>query len=780
MNISFGTKAETLEILRPLVKKCFVLDQVRFTVKEWIENSELQLKRIKKRYGLKENKIIIRSASITEDTENDSQAGKFKSVLDINVNDKLKVRHSIDKVIESFGEQNSDNNQIFVQQMVGNAIMSGVAFTRDLESLAPYYVINYDNTTNKTDTVTSGNSNNLNTVIKFRNHDTKISELKNLFKAIEEIEHFFQSDKLDIEFAINNKKEVIILQVRQLTVDPNNRLYTTDEIGHYLNKISKKVEKSNKQKHNLFGNTTIFGVMPDWNPAEMIGIKPKQLALSLYKELITDRTWAYQRRKYGYKDVRSHPLLYTLIGHPYVDVRTSVNSFIPHTLNPETSDKLCQFYLSQLSSHPGNHDKIEFEIIFSCYHLTLKQKLKKLLQFNFNKDDIDNIKNSLVDLTNDIINLENGVFLDDIQNVKILKEKQKQLLLSDSTLIEKIFWLTEDCKRYGTLPFAGLARAGFIAVQILNSLVDSYCILNTEKEKFLGSITTVAKELNKDQSELSKADFIEKYGHLRPGTYDLNSKSYAEAYDIYFSKKTGKKFTTKEFQFNSRCLKKIDTVLKLEGLKFNSVQLLHFIEVAIQQREYAKYVFTISVSNILNLTKQLCGEYNIEPDDAAYLDVRTLLQLYSNLDHRDLHDILGEEVKRNKHYYEYTKVIKLPTLITNSSEVYEFRVELGQPNYITLLKCEALVVLEDELNHAELNNKIVLISRADPGYDWVFTKQIAGLITMYGGANSHMAIRAAELQIPAVIGAGSKFFNEWATATTLIIDCSNKIVTKIN
>ena len=35
------------------------------------------------------------------------------------------------------------------------------------------------------------------------------------------------------------------------------------------------------------------------------------------------------------------------------------------------------------------------------------------------------------------------------------------------------------------------------------------------------------------------------------------------------------------------------------------------------------------------------------------------------------------------------------------------------------------------------------------------------LVTQYGGANSHMAIRCAELGIPAVIGAGEKSFEEW-------------------
>ena len=38
--------------------------------------------------------------------------------------------------------------------------------------------------------------------------------------------------------------------------------------------------------------------MPDWNPAEMIGTKPRPLALSLYRELITDKVWSEQRLDY--------------------------------------------------------------------------------------------------------------------------------------------------------------------------------------------------------------------------------------------------------------------------------------------------------------------------------------------------------------------------------------------------------------------------------------------------------------------------------------------------
>ena len=62
-------------------------------------------------------------------------------------------------------------------------------------------------------------------------------------------------------------------------------------------------------------------------------------------------------------------------------------------------------------------------------------------------------------------------------------------------------------------------------------------------------------------------------------------------------------------------------------------------------------------------------------------------------------------------------------------------------------------------NIQKLDNKIVVIENADPGYDWIFSHNISGLVTKFGGANSHMAIRCSELNIPAAIGAG-KLYDE--------------------
>ena len=84
--------------------------------------------------------------------------------------------------------------------------------------------------------------------------------------------------------------------------------------------------------------------------------------------------------------------------------------------------------------------------------------------------------------------------------------------------------------------------------------------------------------------------------------------------------------------------------------------------------------------------------------------------------------------------------------------------------------------MEDGRHVEEMRDKILLIPSADPGYDWIFSHDIKGFITMYGGANSHMAIRAGELSILAVVGVGAKDFEKYKKAQMLEIDAGGKLV----
>src|SRR5690606_37802798 len=100
----------------------------------------------------------------------------------------------------------------------------------------------------------------------------------------------------------------------------------------------------------LVGHSTQYSVMSDWNPAEIVGTKPKRLALSLYRLLITDDVWAQQRAEYGYRDVRPCPLLVDFVGHPYVDVRATFTSFVPAGLDDDTATRLVDHYLARLAA----------------------------------------------------------------------------------------------------------------------------------------------------------------------------------------------------------------------------------------------------------------------------------------------------------------------------------------------------------------------------------------------------------------------------------------------
>src|SRR5690606_5223009 len=116
---------------------------------------------------------------------------------------------------------------------------------------------------------------------------------------------------------------------------------------------------------------------------------------------------------------------------------------------------------SRLIEAPELHDKVEFEVVLSCYSLDLPGRLKSLANAGFSQAECEVIAQSLRNLTNRIIHPENGLWKADAAKLEVLQARRERLDASDVTLIERIYWLIEDAKRYGTLPFAGLARAGF-------------------------------------------------------------------------------------------------------------------------------------------------------------------------------------------------------------------------------------------------------------------------------------------------------------------------------
>ena len=752
------------------IKSAKILDQLYFTVERWQTHKEDILMELRQ-YDWHDGYLIVRSSAKCEDSEKSSLAGHFRSVLDVKGN--TAIIRAVDSVIESLYDK---EDGVFIQPMLKKVKLSGVAFTRDTSNNSPYLKINYDDKTSKTSSITAGNDNNKSKVFychrlyknKFKDFRDKIIEL------CFELEDILNSHALDIEFAFDTDDQLYLFQVRPLIISNNKNPEINDQ-KHFdmVQDLADRASSWMKPHPYLYGEKGLYGIMPDWNPAEIIGIKPRTLALSLYKEVVTDLVWAYQRDNYGYLNLRSFPLIIEFEGMPYIDVRVSFNSFIPKTLDEDIAEKLVNYYIDRLKDKPYLHDKVEFEIILSCYSFDLSKKIEPLKRYGISQTETEDIKESLRSITNIAISDSSGLWKNDLSKISILEKRYHEIKSSELDDFSKIYWLIEDCKRYGTLPFAGLARAGFIAVELLSSLVHTGILSEKEYNNFLASLDTVSSSIVSDYYSLDKKQFLEKYGHLRPGTYDILSKSYNESEEEYFDwhQSSKKNYEKDKFRLTVKQLNAINNILKDNSMVGDAIELLNFIKGAIEAREYAKFIFTRNISEVLQIYKKLCSNMGITLEDSSFTHVKDIMSLNSIAS--DAKKILLKSITKNKQKFEFTKLINLPPIIMCKNDFFSFHEANAAPNYITQKKIEGKVAILDSHTEQDISGKIVVIENADPGYDWIFSKKINGLITKYGGANSHMAIRSGELEIPAVIGLGN-LYSKITVKSTIVIDSMNK------
>lgn len=770
--VAFAGKVKTLEQLAGNLKYGTILPLVRFTIRKWLSDRDTILARITGQ-GWGADPLIVRSGARSEDEAGASQAGKFKSIGD--VTGPVALADAIESVIASYGVDQRADDQVFVQPMLREIALAGVAFSRDPNSGGPYIVINYDDRSGRADLVTSGTGGDLKTFYCHLTHRDRIPDrLRGVALLIEELETLLGQPALDIEFAVIKSGEVVLLQVRPLAMNLRMNV-TLAAHENAVAEITQKIELLSRPHPYLHGKRTVFGVMPDWNPAEIVGLKPRPLALSLYRELVTDAVWAYQRDNYGYKNLRSFPLLISFHGLPYIDVRVSFNSFVPRDVKADLAERLVTHYINHLLSQPSLHDKVEFEIIFSCYTLDLPERLEALRGTGFSHDDLVQLAESLRTLTNRIIHSESGLWRKDRDKIDILSDRIPRLHQPGIDKISRIYWLLEDCKRYGTLPFAGLARAGFVAIQLLRSLVNVGILNESDHAAFLSNLDTIGSRISRDFAQMSKQDFLSHYGHLRPGTYDILSPRYDEDPDRYFDWAALRPPApqVKRFAMSIEQMRRTEQLLNEHKLEQDALGLMEFIKAGIEGREYSKFVFTRSLSDAMAIIRQLGEEHGLSLEDCAHLDIAAIRSLYG--ESGAVGSALRTSAAEGRRRYELTRSLVLPPLITDPDDAWAFHLPPTQANFVTQ-KTVVGDVRTVDARPEQLAGSILFIPNADPGFDWIFTRGISGFVTQFGGVNSHMAVRAGELGIPAAIGTGEAMYKHWSSARRLCLDCATRQV----
>ncbi len=442
-------------------------------VSDWFLNSDKILNEMIN-YFLIQNKIkilAVRSSAYGEDKNDNSKAGMYDSFLNVKTSNKKRIRDAIKKVIKSYKIKKTTNllkSEIIIQEMILKVHSSGVIFTNDMNDGSPYYVVNYDDKTGLTNTVTSGSNLHSNMCLNVFRENVKYlrsKRFKKLLYCVKELEKILVSEYLDIEFVIDKNLKIYLLQVREIS---NRKIWSKEKIKS-LKKIIVSTETNFKNvfksQKGVIGKTTVFGQMPDWNPAEMIGKIPRNLSYSLYKKLITDKIWIKARDEMGYKVPKNKNLMIAFGGQPYIDTRLSLNSFLPKKLPNSISKKLINFWLEKLKNNPILHDKIEFDLAITCYSFDIQSKLKTLVGSVLNKNEKKIYSNSLKDLTKNFLNSNSNFSIkNSLKKIEILNKKQKNF--KNLGKLIQINQLIYDCKVYGTLPFSILARHGFVAITL--------------------------------------------------------------------------------------------------------------------------------------------------------------------------------------------------------------------------------------------------------------------------------------------------------------------------
>ncbi len=765
-NLMKNNKALNLLYLK---KKKFHIPTLEiFKCSDFLKNEKKTIDIIQKKFR---NLVAIRSSANDEDGSKVSNAGKYTSIINSEVKDANSLKKHISKVINSYGK-NKRKNIFFVQSMVKNIKLSGVVLTTDLNTYSPYIVINYHQGPNPT-VVTSGGK-KTHTLKYFPNKKYKInSQFQKLVHEILKLKRIYNCE-LDVEFCIDKNNKVFILQARKLNLPIKRKDYkstlTHANFERYLSNLEKKILKLKKKQNTEFGQTTYFGVMPDWNPAEIIGKKPKPLSLSLYRELITDHVWSENRYNYGFQDISQFHLMTTFYNTPFIDVKVDFNSWIPRDLTKQTKVKLINFYLNKFGKNKFLHDKIEKEIIYSCYSVNLEKKIKFDLKKKFSQKEILKIIFCLKKINNLSIEEKNK----DLNKIKNLIDKQKKIEGSNMYFFDKIYWHIENCKKFGTLPFAGLARCGFIAIEIIDSFVKNKIFTNDDKNKFLQSVKTISSELSEDFNTLNKSKFLSKYGHLRPNSYEISSPNYNSAYNKLFKKRKVTSPKKNKFYFSEIQKKQIIRFIRKFNKKITFTKFIDFLKESIRDREYSKFIFMKSIDLVFNNLKSFAKKHKIETNSLSYLKINDITDFYYNLNSSTAASQIKEMIKKNKIEYLNNYYIDLPDVILSPKDLYIVKIPEDHPNYITDKTCEGDLLKLNLGRNIDLSNKVICIENADPGYDFIFSHKIKGLITKYGGFNSHMSIRCSELSIPAIIGIGENNFKKVSNSKKIFFDCKNK------
>lgn len=739
-------KSAVLRWLDGRIQHAKVPEFLSISVEEWRTRRGAILGRCLVVFGGAE--LAVRSDAAVEDGWLASHAGAFRTLLDV---DPSGLAQALDEVAASMPGHPRDG--ILVQRMVPTPQLVGVASTHRIGDGAPWYCIEWSE--HGAASVTGGRATGRQICVA-RDAPADLPVLASgspvalVMALLREVEAAVGSFPLEIEFALGTEADgnawiPYLLQMRPLAAAGQ---WTPAEGRPGRGRLPPlEFLLAPDRVPDVVGGRTVLSLMADWNPAELIGAHPRPLARSLFEHLIADGIWWEARTRLGYAPMPSPgvALLRTLRGRPFVDARRSANSLLPTGLPKDLRGRVVDRWMAQLAENPALHDKVEFRIFRTVQDFTIHPQGDSM---PLSADEHVQWDAALQALTRRLMGAGSASPLADWCAIVAELERDDLHGWSAASLLRRC--------RAGTLAFAAIARLAFVGESQLRSAVQRGA-LSPER-----ALALRAAARSHPIPHASNGQTVLNY--LRPGTFDITRPVWSGDPEVLAARH--------DFQLDGCEALALDHLLQEAELPLPARQWVAFVQQAASAREWSKQVFSRHLSTALEDIALQAEAVGLEREHASWLTLQQWLQgLQADPATRAADWLRCAEQARRIHLQE-SRLVTGPVL--RGPEDRDVADSLGAlPNFIGENPVHGpLRPLDDPepCETTELQGSIVLISKADPGFDWLFGQGIAGLVTEWGGANSHMAIRCAEFGLPAAMGCGASVYTKARKARVATID----------
>ena len=212
---------------------------------------------------------------------------------------------------------------------------------------------------------------------------------------------------------------------------------------------------------------------------------------------------------------------------------------------------------------------------------------------------------------------------------------------------------------------------------------------------------------------------------------------------------------------------------KIHTFDILSEELFFFLKESLILRENLKFEFTRNLSDAIELIAKAGYELGFSRQDMSNLSLNDIFK-YNSLSKSKLINFWKKKIQLQKANKIDNDNLVLPPLLFSENDFEIINYYISKPNFITNKKITGNLITLSSKQKNNLYGKIILIENADPGYDWIFTKNPSALITKYGGVASHMAIRCAEIGLPAAIGCGELMYEQLKNSSQILLDCKHE------